>query len=883
MSVPEHQPVYLADYRKPPFLISKVELVFELGDACTLVRSRLHVSRNPAAAGPDIPDLQLNGREIIPVDLAINGTLLGEDEYLVADEKLTIYSPPAEFVLEQQNRVYPEKNTALEGLYRSGTKLCTQCEAEGFRRITWYLDRPDVLATFTVTLIGDPARYPVVLANGNLVEKGEMPDGRHFAVWHDPYPKPSYLFALVAGDLVLIEDHFTTMSGRKVALQFYVEAHNRERCGHALASLQKAFAWDEKTFGLEYDLDQYMVVAADDFNMGAMENKGLNVFNSKYVLASPELATDADYEAIEAVIAHEYFHNWTGNRVTCRDWFQLSLKEGLTVFRDQEFSADMTSRPVKRITDVQMLRSRQFPEDNGPMAHAVRTGSYIEINNFYTLTVYEKGAELVRMVHTLVGAENFRKGLNLYLARHDGSAATVEDFVAAMAEAGGRELGHFMRWYDQGGTPRLDISGEYDPEGQTFTLNVHQSCPPTPGQPHKDPLHIPLRVGLLDRQGREMELHLAGAPTSGGTSLLLEIHDRQENFVFTGISGRPVPSLLRDFSAPVIMNYDYADGDLALLFAADPDPFAKWEAGQQLAVRQLLAMIDTLQAGREPTIPAHVLDSFGAILAACNELDPPFLALLLALPSEEYLAERMEVVDVEAIHQARKIFRVSIARRFRSEFLAMYKKFRCTEPYRYDPVLAGERQLKNTCLAYLCALGEEFEELCSSQYYQSDNMTDRLVALRLAVHGEFAAGGELVRDFEQRWGKEPLVMDKWLAIQATAPQPGTLQKVRGLMEHPAFSMKNPNRVRALLGAFAMSNPLSFNAADGAGYAFMAEQIMALDTLNPQIAARMAGSFSRMRRFDRLRQELMQNQLKKIRACADISKDLCEVVAKILDN
>ena len=876
-----HSTINLADYRQPDYLIDTVQLTFELADQETLVSSRLTIRANYEMR-QGVRPLRLDGRDLPLKGIIINGRVPGADEYRHDATSLTILQPSDELVLELKTTLNPEANTRLEGLYRSGSMLCTQCEAEGFRCITWFLDRPDVLARYEVTIIGAPERYPVMLSNGNLIEQVEQPDGRRLVRWQDPYPKPSYLFALVAGNLVEVSDSFTTASGRKVALQFFVESHNRDKCGHALASLQKAMAWDESRYGLEYDLDQYMVVAADDFNMGAMENKGLNVFNSRYVLASPETATDVDYENIEAVIAHEYFHNWTGNRVTCRDWFQLSLKEGLTVFRDQEFTADMTSAAVKRINDVVALRARQFPEDGGPLAHPVRPASYIEINNFYTVTVYEKGAELVRMLQTLVGPVAFAEGLRRYLTRHDGQAATVEDFVRAMGEAGQRDLTQFLRWYSQAGTPVLKISTLHDPITNTFVIAMRQSCPDTPDHTCKEPFHIPVLVGLLDRQGRELALHpICGAKATGDQGLL-ELRNKAEIFRFGGISEPPVVSLLRGFSAPVHLEYEHSDENLRLLLAHDSDPFNRWEAGQLLAVRVIRGLREEYRQGRELRVDPGFVELFREILAGRGQTEAAYLCQLLTMPGEDYLAELEPVIEVAAIHAAREAVRLALATALAGELRAIQAENDNLGPYRYDPLLAGRRQLKNLCLAYLVRLGKpEYDELAFQQFATADNMTDEISGLRLLVHGGSARAAEALAIFAKKWENDPLVMDKWLGVQATAPLPGTLGEVERLMTHPAFRLTNPNRARALLGSFANGNPLCFHADSGAGYIFMAERIRELDRINPQIAARMAGCFNRWRRFPAKNQALMQAQLELIKNTAGLSRDLFEVVSKSL--
>ncbi len=739
--------IRLQDYRPPAYLVDELELHFDLSESATRVRARLGCRRHPDLAGAPAP-LELYGCQLQLVALRLDGRALAPGDYTIEGETLTIPGVPERFILEVETVIDPAANTALEGLYLSGGNFCTQCEAEGFRRITWYPDRPDVLTRFTTTITADRQKYPVLLANGNLVESGELAGGRHFARWQDPFPKPAYLFALVAGRLKKLEDTFTTRSGRPVTLQIWVEERNLAKCGHAMRSLQKAMRWDEETFGLEYDLDIYMIVAVDDFNMGAMENKGLNVFNSKYVLASPETATDADFQAIEEVIGHEYFHNWTGNRVTCRDWFQLSLKEGLTVFRDQEFAADMTSRAVKRIDDVRVLRNAQFPEDAGPMAHPVRPDSYVEINNFYTTTVYNKGAEVIRMYQALLGREGFRRGLTLYLQRHDGQAATVEDFLAAMAEAGGADLDQFRRWYDQAGTPLVQVAREWDAETGTLTLSVRQSCPPTPGQPQKEPFHIPLALGLLDADGNDLPPRLEGeAAAPAGPTRVLELRRAEERFRFVGLAARPVPSLLRDFSAPVRLETDLSETETAFLFARDSDPFNRWEAGQQLATRMLLRLIGDWQAGRAVTVDPLFLEAFRQALNDAGA-DPALLAQALLLPSETYLGEQLGVIDPEAVHQVREKVRRQLAAALRGDFLAALAANATPGPYRPEPAAVGRRSLKNLCLAYLSSLeDEESLALCRRQFAAGDNMTDVLAALACLANCDRPERTEALAEF----------------------------------------------------------------------------------------------------------------------------------------
>ena len=870
------EPVFLKDYQPPAYLVDTVDLRFELGEEWSEVTATLSCRRRESV--PDTTPLVLNGRALELTGVRLDGRPLAGADYCLAAESLTIVAVPPVFVLEIATRLRPQDNTSLEGLYRSSGNFCTQCEAQGFRKITYFPDRPDVMARYTTTIVADRGGYPVLLANGNLVAAGSLDNGRHYATWEDPFPKPSYLFALVAGDLGRVADGFVTRSGRQVQLEIYVQQHNLDKCEHAMASLKNAMRWDEEVFGLEYDLDRYMIVAVDDFNMGAMENKGLNIFNSKFILARPETATDDDYEAIEGVVAHEYFHNWTGNRVTCRDWFQLSLKEGLTVFRDQQFSGDMGSKAVQRINDVRALRSRQFQEDSGPMAHPVRPDSYIEINNFYTVTVYEKGAEVVRMLHTLLGAEGFRRGMDCYIDRHDGQAVTCDDFVAAMAAANGVDLDQFKLWYRQAGTPKLTVSTAYDPAARVCTLTVEQHCPPTPGQAEKLPMHIPLAVGLVGPDGED--LPLAGEAEAKGGTRVLGVRRAREVFRFSGIAVRPVVSLLRNFSAPVKIDYGYSDEELCFLLTNDRDPFSRWEAGQRYASRVILALVEKVRAGQDLTLAAGFSDAFRAVLTDRRLVDKTYAAQLLTLPGEEYLAEQMEEIDPAAIHAAREFVRGRLADACREELLAGYHANQDSGPYRRGAEAAGRRRLKNVCLAYLAA-APEGHALALAQFHQADNMTDALGGVRPLAAVENPHRLEVLAAFYQQWRHDPLVLDKWFALQATAPLPTTLTTVRELLEHPAFSLKNPNKVRALLGAFAGGNPLCFHAADGGGYAFVAEQVLAVEALNPQVAARLAGAFSRWRRYDQGRAQLMRAALQRIVGTADLSRDVYEVAAKSL--
>ncbi|MES9898154.1 MAG: aminopeptidase N [Sedimenticola sp.] len=869
--------IYLKDYLPPEYLVDRVDLHFDLGEKETRVVSKLTMRRNPA--GQRGAALRLDGEQLELLSLRLDGSDLGPECYRVDDEGLTVYQVPERFTLESEVRIKPQENTALEGLYKSGGMFCTQCEAEGFRKITWYLDRPDVMSRFTTTIVADRQRYPVLLSNGNPLEQQLLDDGRHLARWEDPFAKPAYLFALVAGDLRSIEDQFSTASGRDVALRIYVEPENVDKCDHAMASLKNAMTWDEEHYGREYDLDIYMIVAVNDFNMGAMENKGLNIFNSKYVLARPDTATDSDFQGIEGVIAHEYFHNWTGNRITCRDWFQLSLKEGLTVFRDQEFSADMGSRGVKRIEDVRMLRAHQFAEDASPMAHPVRPDSYMEINNFYTLTVYEKGAEVVRMQHNLLGEADYRKATDLYFQRHDGQAVTTDDFVACMAEAGERDLQQFKRWYSQAGTPELEVGGSYDEQSQRYTLTVKQSCPSTPGLQQKAPLHIPLAVGLLDEEGCDIPLQLEGESAPQGTTRMLELRQAVEQFTFTGLIQSPVPSLLRGFSAPVKLHFDYSDRELMFLMSHDSDGFNRWDAAQTLTQRIVLGRVTE----PESSLPEGFIDAFRAALTDASS-DEALLAEVLTLPAESYLGEQMTVVDVEGIHQARETLKRELAVELHKELLQRYQAGRVREEYRLDHASMARRSLTNLCLDYLMQLDDpEIRLLAVKQYHGADNMTDALAAISQLVDRPADDSTVLLEDFYNRWKHDPLVLDKWFTLQAVSSRSDALEQVKGLMAHLDFSITNPNRVRSLIGVFCSANPVRFHSVDGAGYAFLADRVLELDPLNPQVASRMLRIMARWRRYDEERQSLMKAQLQRIADSDGLSKDVYEIASKCLEG
>ncbi len=867
--------IYLKDYKAPAYTVDTVDLVFDLKPDATRVSATMQLRR----LAPEPVPLQLDGQDMTLLAVQIDERELSEDQYVLSTDSLIIADVPERFSLTIESGLNPDQNTALEGLYLSDGIFSTQCEAEGFRKITWCLDRPDVMATYTTTIIADRDACPVLLSNGNPVESGELDNNRHWVKWQDPFPKPCYLFALVAGDLHCESDSYVTASGRQIDLRVYVEHENAALCGHALDSLQKSMQWDEQVFGLEYDLDIYMIVAVNAFNMGAMENKGLNVFNSRYVLASPETATDQDYIGIENVIAHEYFHNWTGNRVTCRDWFQLSLKEGLTVYRDQEFSADMTSRPVRRIQDVRALRSAQFPEDAGPMAHPVRPASYVEINNFYTTTVYNKGAEVVRMYQTLLGRDGFRRGMDLYFQRHDGQAVTTDDFFAAMRDANQVGLSGFERWYVQAGTPVLRAQGEYHADASEYHLTLEQHCPATPGQASKAPFTIPVRMGLLDRQGRAMSLRLdQESPADADTEMVLVLNEQSQVFRFRDIKEPPLPSLLRGFSAPVKLEYDYSDDQLAFLLAHDTDAFNRWEAAQQLCIRLILQGLDQAD---QAEIPAQVLTNALHQMLASEELDDAFKAEVLALPSESYLGEFQQTIAVDQTHQLREALRKTLAAELQDSLLPIYRAAQ-GETYGISAAQMGRRALCNTALSCLMTLDdEEIAELCIQQFQHADNMTDVVAALTALVHHNRPEQQEVLSRFAHKWQQQPLVMDKWFTIQASAPLAGTLDTVRQLMSHPAFSLRNPNKVRALIGSFCMRNPVCFHESGGSGYRFLAEQVIELDRLNPQIAARLLGSLSRWRRYDQQRQGKMREALEQVSQNRGLSSDCFEVVEKSL--
>ena len=880
MRTEEARPVRLEDYRQPDWVVETVELDVKLDPAATRVRATLALRPNGNGAAP--APLTLDGDGLNLRGLKLDGATIPPEQFVATADRLTIAQPPQRpFRLEIETVIDPSANTQLMGLYRSGAIYCTQCEAEGFRRITYFLDRPDVMAVYTTRIEAEKADAPVLLANGNLVASGDLPGtSRHFAVWHDPFPKPSYLFALVGGKLACVEDRFRTMSGRDVTLRIYVEAGKEARCVYAMDSLKRAMRWDETAFGREYDLDIFMIVAVSDFNMGAMENKGLNVFNDKYVLASPETATDSDFERIEAIIAHEYFHNWTGNRITCRDWFQLCLKEGLTVFRDQEFSADARSRAVERISRVRGLRAHQFVEDAGPLAHPVRPRLYHEINNFYTATVYEKGAEVVRMIKTLLGPETFRQGMDLYFTRHDGEAATIEQFVQCFADVSGADFTQFMLWYSQAGTPEVVATGGYDARARTYRLEVAQTVPPTPGQPSKEPMVIPLAIGLVGRDGRDLPLKLSdGRTIERGVLTLTRPAD---TFVFGDIGEPPVPSLNRGFSAPIKLVANLSADDLRFLAAHDVDAFNRWQALQTLATRLLLDNVANLRAGKPARRDSGLLDALGAVLGD-GTLEPAFIALALTLPGESDLAREIgRDVDPDAIFAARSALRAVVGDHLAGPLFDHYRRLSESRPYTPDAAGAGRRALRNVCLDLLVATGRpDAVSLAAQQYQAADNMTDRMAALSTLSLRDVPERTAALDDFYTRYGDDPLIVDKWFTLQATIPEPATLDRVKALTGHAAFSFANPNRVRALIHAFALANPKEFNRTDGAGYDFIADTVLALDRKNPQLAARLLSALKSWRMLEPGRRAMAEKALQRVAAAPAPSPDVADIVQRAL--
>ncbi|MEA1079154.1 aminopeptidase N [Marinobacter qingdaonensis] len=878
MRTNQPQTIYLRDYRVPAYLVDTVDLRFELFEDGARVHSTLAVRRNPESDAGAAP-LELDGDSLVLESVALNGQALAEGAFEDRGDKLIVASVPEQFDLTVVTWIEPQNNTRLEGLYKSSGMFCTQCEAEGFRCITFFPDRPDVMSRFRTRIEADRSAYPVLLSNGNDVERGELADGRHFVTWEDPFPKPCYLFALVAGDLVEKRDAYTTGSGREIDLRMYVEPRNAEKCDHAMDSLKRSMRWDEEVYGREYDLDIFMIVAVDDFNMGAMENKGLNIFNSSCVLASQDTATDLAFQRIEAIVAHEYFHNWSGNRVTCRDWFQLSLKEGFTVFRDSQFSSDMGSPTVKRIEDATLLRTAQFAEDGGPMAHPVRPASYMEISNFYTLTIYEKGAEVVRMIHTLLGPELFRKGSDLYFQRHDGQAVTTDDFVKAMEDASGRDLSQFRLWYEQAGTPVLNVSDDFDADQGVYRLTIAQAIPDTPGQTGKKPQHIPFALGLLGSKGESLPLRLAADQGDAPTDRVLELTQAEETFEFHGLAERPVPSLLRQFSAPVRVHYPWTREQLLFLMSHDPDGFNRWDAGQRLAVDVIQSLIGT---PKDTAVDSRLVTAYRHLISD-SSLDQALVAKMLQLPSEAYLIELSDSADVPAIHDARERVLKHLAIALRNELVACYRRNLESGAYAVTPDQIARRSLSNTALAWLLQINdEEGRELALRQFRSADNMTDRLGALRALVNSDYEDDrAQVLEAFYERFRDDPQVVEQWFSVQAASDRAGQLPQIRALLEHSAFDWKNPNKVRSVIGAFAGQNLAAFHHPDGSGYDFLAEQVCRLDDSNPQIAARLVTPLTRWKKFAPAYSERMKAALERIRDKTGLSRDVYEVVHKSL--
>ncbi len=869
------QVVYLKDYTPPNYLIDEVRLDFDLGEEVTKVTSQLQLRRNPDYAG-DNTSLELHGEELELRSIELDGSRLSAGQYIQSDEMLLVTNVPEKFCLTVETHITPQNNTSLEGLYKSSGNFCTQCEAQGFRKITYFLDRPDVMSKYTVRIQADKKRYPVLLSNGNLKEEGlcdeDEDTGKHYAIWEDPFPKPSYLFALVAGSLVFLEGMHRTTSGKEIILRIYTEKHNADKCEHALQSLQKAMQWDEQRFGLECDLDIYMIVAVDDFNMGAMENKGLNIFNSSCVLATSDTSTDNEFMHIEAVVAHEYFHNWTGNRVTCRDWFQLSLKEGLTVFRDQEFTSDVTSRAVKRISDVRALRAYQFAEDASPMAHPVRPASFMEINNFYTLTVYEKGAEIVRMYQTMFGVDGFRKGMDLYFQRHDGQAVTTDDFAAAMADANQVDLTDFKRWYEQAGTPVVKVTDDWDEKTHMYTLSCTQTCPPTPESKDKKPFVIPLKTSLLNEQGDVVE-----------DVQILQLEQRQQTFEFKNISSEPIPDLLQEFSAPVQLQYDYSNDQLAFLLKHSRDAFNRWNAGNQLALKVLKHCVAEQKE-------LNQVDALGVLKEALRHALQPktteasLLAELLIFPNEKDLEEHFEKIDIRACVQASDALQHSIASHLETDLVQTYESCNKQVAYQYNAAEMARRRLQNICLQLLNTLDKDrYKQLALEQFKQSSNMTEQVGSINALIHSECEEREQVLAEFERQWRYDSLVMDKWLGFQARSKVSNALRNVKELLHHEVFNLKNPNKVRALIGVFAGQNAYHFHNPDGSGYEFIAQHVITLNDMNPQIASRLVRTLMRWKLYKEPCGEKMREQLEVIAAHKNLSKDVYEIVSKSLSR
>ncbi len=863
------QAKYRKDYQAPSHTITDIDLTFDLYDNDTIVTALSKVVQKGEST-----TLELDGEGLELRSVKVNGEDWAHHE--VKEASLVLSDLPAEFELEIITKIDPEANTALEGLYKSGGAFCTQCEAEGFRRITYYLDRPDVLAKYTTKVIADKATYPYLLSNGNRIAQGEAENGRHWVQWQDPHPKPAYLFALVAGDFDVLRDKYTTMSGRNVDLEIFVDKGNLDRAGHAMTSLINSMKWDEERFGLEYDLDIYMIVAVDFFNMGAMENKGLNIFNSKFVLANDQTATDRDYLGIEAVIGHEYFHNWTGNRVTCRDWFQLSLKEGLTVFRDQEFSSDLGSRAVNRIDNVRIIRGPQFAEDASPMSHPIRPDKVIEMNNFYTLTVYEKGSEVIRMYHTLLGEEGFQKGMKLYFERHDGTAATCEDFVSAMEDATGVDLKQFRLWYSQSGTPTLRVNSEYNAEAKTYALTVEQFTEATQDQAEKQALHIPFDIELYDSKGQVIPLIINGESVHN----VLDIKQDKQTFVFENVAEQPVPSLLREFSAPVKLEYDYSDAELIFLMKHATNDFARWDASQMLLAKYIRQNVTNVQTGSEVQLSEDLIDAFRGVLLDEN-LEPAFIAQVFSLPSINEITGWYKQIDVDAVNTVLNSITVSLSAALEDELSATYHTLKQAE-YTIDHAAIGKRALRNQCLQFL-AHTDKGNTLVKAQYEAANNMTDTIAAMSAANSAQLECREELMADYSDKWKHDGLVMDKWFALQGTNPAEDVLEKVKATMNHEAFSLKNPNRTRSLIGSFLAANPVRFHDKSGSGYQFAGEILRQLNDSNPQVASRMIDPLLKFRKYDEARQAMIRAELEKLKAMDNLAKDLFEKVTKALDE
>ncbi|EJE4207580.1 aminopeptidase N [Vibrio parahaemolyticus] len=863
------QAKYRKDYQAPSHTITDIDLTFDLYDNDTIVTALSKVVQKGEST-----TLELDGEGLELRSVKVNGEDWAHHE--VKEASLVLSDLPAEFELEIITKIDPEANTALEGLYKSGGAFCTQCEAEGFRRITYYLDRPDVLAKYTTKVIADKATYPYLLSNGNRIAQGEAENGRHWVQWQDPHPKPAYLFALVAGDFDVLRDKYTTMSGRNVDLEIFVDKGNLDRAGHAMTSLINSMKWDEERFGLEYDLDIYMIVAVDFFNMGAMENKGLNIFNSKFVLANDQTATDRDYLGIEAVIGHEYFHNWTGNRVTCRDWFQLSLKEGLTVFRDQEFSSDLGSRAVNRIDNVRIIRGPQFAEDASPMSHPIRPDKVIEMNNFYTLTVYEKGSEVIRMYHTLLGEEGFQKGMKLYFERHDGTAATCEDFVSAMEDATGVDLKQFRLWYSQSGTPTLRVNSEYNAEAKTYALTVEQFTEATQDQAEKQALHIPFDIELYDSKGQVIPLIINGESVHN----VLDIKQDKQTFVFENVAEQPVPSLLREFSAPVKLEYDYSDAELIFLMKHATNDFARWDASQMLLAKYIRQNVTNVQTGSEVQLSEDLIDAFRGVLLDEN-LEPAFIAQVFSLPSINEITGWYKQIDVDAVDAVLNSITVSLSAALEDELSATYHTLKQAE-YTIDHAAIGKRALRNQCLQFL-AHTDKGNTLVKAQYEAANNMTDTIAAMSAANSAQLECREELMADYSDKWKHDGLVMDKWFALQGTNPAEDALEKVKATMNHEAFSLKNPNRTRSLIGSFLAANPVRFHDKSGSGYQFAGEILRQLNDSNPQVASRMIDPLLKFRKYDEARQAMIRAELEKLKAMDNLAKDLFEKVTKALDE